>query len=66
MRGFMRYFIIMYKTKDLNTGGFTEGYSSYESKTYPQAKVILPGDNNILTNIIELNKKDYNSFCGIK
>lgn len=56
----------MYKTKDLNTGDFTEGYSSYESKTYPRAKVMLPGNNKILTNIIELNKKDYNSFCGIK
>jgi len=55
----------MYKTKDLNTGDFTEGYTSYESKTYPQAKVMLPGNNKILTNIIELNKKDYNSFCGI-
>jgi len=61
----MRYFIVMYKTKDLNTGDFTEGYTSYESKTYPQAKVMLPGNNKILTNIIELNKKDYNSFCGI-
>jgi hypothetical protein len=56
----------MYKTKDLNTGDFTEGYSSYESKTYPSARKLFPNDNGILTNIIELNKKDYNSFCGIK
>ena len=61
----MRYFIIMYKTKATNTGGFTEGYSSYESEKYPTASVLFPENNTLIKNIIELNKEDYDSFCGI-
>mgnify|MGYP003497392669 CR=1 FL=1 len=61
----MRYFIVMYKQEDINTGKIGEGFFTRESKNYPFCKDII-SDNMILTNIIELNKKDYNSFCGVK
>ena len=64
----MRYFIACYAFREEN-GNSGNGFRQFQQDNYPSFKAIESLANKgmiVITNIIELNKDDYESFNSIQ